>query len=183
MNSDSGFGSGGAPYEYTVAEAKSRKLTMKKLGMIAAYILWGGIIFVSGFVLKLTVYLIALIPMTVYILVLCTWRYTQLEYEYSFFTGELKVFKIYGNRTRKKLAAVQIRDLAAAMPYTDENAAKADAYQAETVIFAASSQDAPDLYILLWQDKETEKRTMLCFEANEKAIKILKYYNMSAVTK
>ena len=183
MTSDSGFGSSGSPFEYTVAEAKSKSLAMKKMAFIALYIVWALAIFISGFILKLTVYLIAIVPLTTYILVLCTWRFTQLEYEYSFFVGKMTISKIYGNRTRKKMIEIHIQDLSAAFPYTDENVARADAFQAENVIFAASSYDAPNLYILLWQDKDTGKRCMLCFEAIEKAIKIMKYYNASAFAK
>ena len=48
---------------------------------------------------------------------------------------------------------------------------------------AASSKEAPSLYIALWEDKDTKKRTQLFLELNEKAIKIIKYYNISAISK
>ena len=176
MNSDSGFGSGGSPYEYTVAEAKSKTLTLKKIGLIVAYILWAAVFFIVGASTRLFIYLIALVPISL-------WKYTQVEYEYSYFTGALTVSRILGNRTRKKLLNVRIQELAAIFPYGDANASRLEAYGAENVIFAASSQSAENLYVALWQDNESGKRCVLFFEPNEKAIKILKYYNMSAFAK
>ena len=183
MNSDSGFGSSGSPFEYSVSEGKSKQLTMKKLGLVLVYIVWALAFFISGFILKLTVYLIALVPLTTWILVFFTWRYTQVDYEYSFFMGKMTVSKIYGNRTRKTVFEIRIQELAAAMPYGDAAVAKVEAFGATNVVMAASSLSAPNLYVLLWEDSETGKRNVLYFEAIEKAIKILKYYNMAAFTK
>lgn len=183
MNSESGFGANGAPFEYAVAEAKSRTLRLKQIALIAAYVLWVAGLLVVGTIVKLILPVLCFIPLTVWIFVFLTWRYTQVEYEYSFFSGHLTVSKILGGRSRKQLIEVQIRDIAAIFPYEDVNLTRAERYAAETVIFAASSDEAPELYIALWQDAESGKRTMLCFEANEKAIKIMKYYNMAAFAK
>ncbi len=183
MNSDSGFGVGGAPYEYAVAEARGRTLFWKKCTFIMLYVLWGAILLCLGFLTGLLVPMLALIALTIWGLVSLTWRFLQVEYEYSFFQGTLTVAKILGGRTRRKIAEVAIRDLAAVFPYVDENVARAEAFGADRTIVAASSADAGGLYIALWQDSETEKRTMLCFEPNEKALKILRYYNISAMAK
>ena len=42
---DSGFSSGGAPFECTVAEKKTPALMMKKVALIVAYVLWAVIFF------------------------------------------------------------------------------------------------------------------------------------------
>ncbi|MBQ7336250.1 MAG: hypothetical protein IJW92_07250 [Clostridia bacterium] len=183
MNNDSGFGANGAPFEYTVAEAKTNALRMKKITFVAAYVIWGVTLFIVGSVTKLLLPFIALVPLSLWILVFFTWKYTQVEYEYSFFSGKLTVSKIYGSRTRKKLAEIHIRDLSAVFPYEDANVAKAEAYGAELSIMAASGLEAPSLYIALGQDMDSGKSLMLCFEPNEKALKILKYYNMAAFAK
>ncbi len=183
MNSDSGFGVGGAPYEYAVAEAKTRTLFWKKCTFIMLYILWGAILLGLGFLTGLILPMLALAALTVWGLVFLTWRFLQVEYEYSFFQGTLTVAKILGGRTRRKVAEITIRDLAAVFPYVDENVARAESFGAERTIVAASSTDAPGVYIALWQDTETKKRTMLFFEPTEKALKILRYYNISAMAK
>lgn len=183
MNFDFGFGSNGSPYEYAVAEAKSKTLLLKQIALIAAYILWALIFFLVGTLTRLLVPFLALIPLTVWIFVFLTWRYTQVEYEYSLFAGKLVVTKILGRRTRKKLAEVNIRDLAAVFPYENVNVARAENWGAKISIYAASSLSAPSLYLALWQDEESAKKYLLCFEPDEKTLKIMKYYNMSAFAK
>lgn len=182
MNNDSGFGANGAPFEYAVAEAKTPQLKMKKIALICAYVLWGAVALIGG---SFSGFLpiLCFIPLSIWIIVFLTWKYTQVEYECSFFSGKLTVSKILGGKTRKKMVEVQIRDFSAVLPHTERNAAQADAYGAEKVYFAASSRNAENLYYGLWEDKDTKKKCLLCFELNEKAIKIIKYYNMSAIAK
>ncbi|MBQ7392171.1 MAG: hypothetical protein IJV73_05740, partial [Clostridia bacterium] len=48
MNSDSGFGSSGAPFEYTVAEANNKALKTKKTLFIVGYVLYAVIILGLG---------------------------------------------------------------------------------------------------------------------------------------
>ena len=183
MDSSSGFGANGAPYEYAVGEAKSATLTAKKAALITAYVLCGVLFFAIGAFTRLLVPVLALVPLSIWIFVFFTWRYTQVEYEYSFFSGKLTVARILGGRTRRTLVEVTIRDLASVFPYTDENVQKAERFGAEVTWFAASGMEASDLYVALWQDKERDKKCMLCFNANEKAIRIMRYYNISAFAK
>jgi len=180
MNQDSGFGANGIPFEYAVSEAKSKTLLFKRLTLIALYCLWaGGWLFV-GFWFEFIVPLLALIPLTLWIIVWLTWPLTQIEYEYSFFSGVLSVYRIMGSRHRKKLAEITIRDLSALYPCDEEYAAKINAYGEEKTVFAASSTQAPNLFAALWCDEDGAK-CILYFELNEKALKILKFYNSSAV--
>ena len=179
MNNDSGFGTNGVPFEYAVAEAKNKKLKLKKIGLICAYVLWGAIALIGGASTNVLP-ILCFIPLTIWIFVFLTWKYTQVEYEYSFFSGKLTVARILGGRTRRVLTEVTIREADAIFPYVDANVARAEAWRADTSIFAASGMKAENLYIVLWQDEIKKKRYMLCFEANEKAIKIMKYYNMGA---
>lgn len=181
MNRESGFGANGAPYEYTVAEAKSTALLFKKITLVAIYCLWAAVWLSVGLMFKLIVPFLALIPLSLWIIVFFTWRHTQVEYEYSYFTGALTVSKILGSRSRKLLAKITIRELTAVYPCDDEYAARIEAFGEQKTIFAASSEKSANLYAALWTDENDVKRA-LYFEPNEKAIKILKYYNMTAVT-
>ncbi len=182
MNNDSGFGANGAPFEYAVAEAKTPKLKMKKLAFIAAYVLWGAVALIGG---ASTGFLpiLCFIPLTIWILVFLTWKYTEIEYECSFFSGVLTVSKILGGKSRKKMTEVRLRDLGAVFPCNEENLPRINAFGATERIFAASSPNAEDLHAALWEDPDTKKRCVLYFEANEKAIKIIKYYNMASFAK
>ena len=183
MNSDSGFGSSGAPFEYTVAEANNKALKTKKALFIAAYVLYAIAIFGIGSGTKLMLPFMCFIPLSLWIIIWLTWRFTQVEYEYSFFSGALTVNRILGNRTRKNLTQVRIQAFSAVFAATELNQSKIEAFAAEKIIFAASEAKAENLWVALWEDAESGKRMALYFEPNEKAIKILKYYNASAMAK
>ena len=180
MNSDMGMGSGSA-FEYVVAEKKTPALIMKRVILILLYILWAVVLLAGGMMIRLVVPFLAFIPLTLWILVFLTWRFTQVEYEYSFFSGKLTVCRILGGRSRKELVTVTIRELAEIYPATEEFADKANAYQPEKTVYAASSQDSSGLYAATWKD-EDGKRNLLWFEPNEKALKILRYYNAAALS-
>ena len=183
MNSDSGFGSSGAPFEYTVAEANNKALKTKKILFIVGYILYAAIILGVGAMIKIILPLLCFIPLSLWIIVWLTWRFTQVEYEYSFFSGELTVNRILGNRTRKNLIKVRIQNFSSVFPANEENQSKIEAFAAENTIFAASEATAEDLWVALWDDAESGKHCALYFEPNEKAIKILGYYNKAAMAK
>ena len=183
MNSDSGFGSSGAPFEYTVAEANNKALKTKKLLFVVGYVLYGAIILGLGAGSKIFLPLMCFIPLSLWIIVWLTWRFTQVEYEYSFFSGALTVSRVLGNRTRKKLLETRIQNFSSVFAANEMNQSKIEAFAAENTIFAASEATAENLWVALWTDAESGKRMALYFEPNEKAIKILKYYNASAMAK
>ena len=112
-----------------------------------------------------------------------TWRYTQIEYEYSFFSGTLTVNRILGGRARKKMLEMRIQNFSAIFPADEAHQSKIEAFAANNTIFAASAADAENLWVALWDDAESGKHCALYFEPNEKAVKILKYYNASAMAK
>ena len=179
---DSGFSSGGAPFECVVAQKKSAALTAKKLALILLYTLWVVVWLVVGAVTKLIAYLLALVPISLWVLVFLTWRYTQVQYEYSFFAGDLTVSRILNDRFRKKLAAVHIRKIDAVLPCNTDHDAAIERYGADRIIFAASAEDSPRLCVALWCDEESGQKIGLYFEPDEKSIKILRYYNAMATT-
>lgn len=177
---DLGIGSGMA-YEYVVAEKKSMTLFCKRISLILVYILWAVGFLLLGMTTKLLVPLMAMIPLTLWILVFLTWRFTQIEYELSFFSGVLTVSRIYGGRTRKRLAEITIRDLEGIYPCEEPYTQKINSFGHEKEIFAAGSPDSPNLWAALWKDEEGTKH-ILWFEANEKALKIFRFYNSSALS-
>ena len=183
MDSNSGFGSSGAPFEYTVAEASNKALKTKKILFIVAYVLYAIVIFGIGAITKLLLPFMCFVPFSLWFIVWLTWRFTQVEYEYSFFSGELTVNRILGNRTRKNLMKVRIQNFSAVFAATELNQSKIEAFAPEKTIFAASAATAENLWVALWEDAESGKHMALYFEPNEKAIKILKYYNASAMAK
>ena len=177
---DSGIGSG-TPYECVVAEKNTPALKMKKVTFVALYVLWAAAFLLVGGMTKLILPLLAFIPITTWILVWLTWKYVQVEYEYSVFSGVITVSRIYGGKKRKQLVSVRIKELSAVVPYTDEHIHKVNNFEAQKTVMAASCSDAPSAYIALWTDSDT--RMLLCFEPDEKILKLIKYYNASCLSK
>ncbi|MBR2020019.1 MAG: hypothetical protein IKA05_06450 [Clostridia bacterium] len=182
MDRESGFHTSGAPYEYTVAEKKTPLLLFKKITLIALYVLWVAVLLFVGFGFELIVPLLALVPLSLWMLVFFTWRLVQVEYEYSFFAGTLTVSRVLGGRSRRVLAEVPLKSLSEVLPYEDDYVSKIEAFGAERTVFAASDESSDGIYALLWNDEE-HGRMALFLELNEKAVKILRYYNASAMAR
>lgn len=180
MNNENGFGAGSVPYEYTVKEEKNSTLIFKRVTLIALYVLWTAALVLVGFFLGALVPFAAIAAISVGVLIFFTWRLTQVEYEYSFFAGTLTVSRVLGGRTRRVLTEIDLRTLSSVYPCDEENAPRIESYTADRTVFAASSSDCPDLCAAMWNDGEGCK-SILYFEPNEKAVRIMRQYNISAV--
>ena len=104
-----------------------------------------------------------------------------MEYEYSFFTGVLTLSRVLGGRSRRVLAAITLKEVSAAYLCNDENAPRIANLEASKQIYAASHGESPNLYAVLCECDGT--KTLFYLELNEKALKILRYYNISAFSK
>ncbi len=182
MNIESGFGSG-APYEYVVSEKRAPAVIAKKVTLVLLYVLWAASCLIVGAWIKLILPLLAFIPISIWILVFLTWRYTQVEYEYSFFSGNLTVSRILGGRSRKRLFSLTLKELEAVYPNTEDYAERIAALEVDRTLFALSHPDATEgVWAALWQD-EKKKKTLAWLELNEKAIKQIRFYNATAIRK
>ena len=182
MNNSSGWSAGSAPYEYTVAEKKTRTLCFKRVALIALYVLWVIGWLLAGVMIKLIVPLLAFIPISLWVLVFFTWRLTQVEYEFSLFSGEMTVSRVLGGRSRRVLCTVKLRDVELLIPCSvDEAAVRIDRFAPQRVIYAASNEDSPALFAALYKNDDGIP-TALYFEPDEKARKIVRYYNATAIS-
>jgi hypothetical protein len=174
---DSTLGMMGTAYEYVVTPKATGALRMKKLLFIALYILWGGGLLILGSTVgKLFLPLLAFVPVSLWILIWLTWKYTQVSYEYAFESGTLKVNRLLGERTRRPIVEVEIRDIQKCYPNTEESREEIATLYADREIFVASSKDSERSIAILWND-EDQKKNVLWFEPDEKALKILHRYN------
>ena len=160
-------------YEYTVAQKSTGKWKLRKLGMIALYIVFILAWFVFGFWSHLFP-LLALIPFTTWALVFLTWRYVNVEYEYSMTSGTITFSNVYGNRSRKTQAEFKIKDCTLIAPLA-ESESKLTAFAPEKVVNALSSDNTPDAYLMLANVEG--KHVAVKFEATSKALKIFRFYN------
>ncbi len=174
-------------YEFTVHQKTEGKWLLARIGMLLLYVAFVGGWLIFGFSLSLFVPLLALIPVSTWILVYITWRYVSVEYEYSITGGELTFSKIYGGRSRRKVMTLKLRDAVRIAPLEDEGeAAKATAWHPEREFSAISSLRAPDIYFILFEyafregKKQRTRRAIFYFEATARALQIARFYNTSA---
>jgi hypothetical protein len=167
-------------YEYVVAQKSEGKYRWRKIGMILLYVFYVITFFTVGAATAILVPCIALIPVTTWILVFLTWRYVEIEYEYSITSGVLTFTKIYGGRTRKTVTEIKIKDASVIAPFSDRlQESRFEAFRASKVYSALSSLYAEDAYFMLYVNEKNE-RCAFAFEATAQALKICKFYNPAA---
>ena len=171
-------------YEFAVKQRIEGKWILARIAMISLYALFVGAWLLLGFSFSLIVQLLALIPITTWILVFFTWRYVAVEYEYSITSGELTFSKIFGNRSRRTVLHIKLRDAVRIAPLDNaEESARATAYTPEREFSAISSLRAPDIYYILFEHAARDgkkRRAILYFEATGRALQICRFYNPSS---
>ena len=171
-------------YEMAVTQRIEGKWLAARVGLILFYT-----VYVLGLLLvalrtRILVPLFALIPITLWIIVFITWRYTDVDYEYSITSGELTFAKIFGNRSRRRVLTLLLRDAVRIAPLDNgEHSARAEAWKPEREFSAISSLSAPDIYYVLFEYKNGRKgekcRAIFYFEATNRALQICRFYNPS----
>ena len=171
-------------YEFVVAQKNEGKWRLARFGMIAFYVGFVLGAALTGISLNILPPL-ALVPVFTWMLVFFTWRYVSVEYEYSITSGELTFSKIFGNRSRRTVLKLTLRDAIRIAPLENEaEVKKADSYLPEREFWAVSSQSAPDVYFILFEysagSGKEKRRAIFYFEATQKALQICRFYNPSA---
>ena len=89
------------------------------------------------------------------------------------------MLKLYGAKSQRELCRVRVSEMKTVAPYTGEYRAIADKVPAANRIEAVSSMSAPDAYFAIFNCEGEE--CVIFFEATEKTLKALKYYNQNVV--
>ena len=170
----------GSFYETSVKRKSDKEIIIKKTVFIALYVLSviGWLVF--GLATRAFIPLIALIPITLWVLIFATWRYTSVEYEYSLVTDILTISKIYGGRSRKVLLEIPIKDAVLIAPLNDIYAERSERYAPQTITDATSDINSDSVYFILYEDKESGKRSVLYLDMNETLLKALRRINPSS---
>ena len=170
-------------YEFVVAQKNEGGWKLARIGMIVLYVCFVAGCFLLGIAANVLPPL-ALVPVFTWMLVFFTWRYVSVEYEYSITSGELTFSKIFGNRSRRTVLQLKLRDAIRIAPLDNEAEAKrAGEYLPEREFWAISAQNAPDVYFILFEydaGKGDKRRAVFYFEATQKALQICRFYNPSA---
>ena len=104
------------------------------------------------------------------------WSYTKIEYEYLIVSGDMTMDIIYSGKKRRQIAEFKVPTAEAILPYTE---AKLDGVK---ITFAASSPSDDDVYCAIYKNDNGDKEALV-FNADEKALKMLHYYNKATVIK
>ena len=169
-------------YEFVVAQKNEGLWKLARVGMVTLYVCFVIGCFGAGIALNVLPPL-ARVPVFTWMLVFFTWRYVAVEYEYSITSGELTFSKIFGNRSRRTVMRMMLRDAIRIAPLDNaEEAKKANEFLPEREFWAISSQNAPDVYFILFEYKQggNTHRAIFYFEATQKALQICRFYNPSA---
>ncbi len=167
-------------YEYVTSPKKQPIFRLKRVLMVLGYIVYDVALLIVGFTTRLLVPMMALVPLSTWILVWLTWRYVAVEYEYSLAGGFMTLNKIYGGRSRKKVADIRIKDMTLIAPFDGDYIKEAERYAPERTIDFTSDLQKPEVYIALYET-EDKRRGILYFEVTDQALRILRYYNSQAV--
>ena len=109
-------------------------------------------------------------------LVLLTFKYVRLEYEYSFWYGRMGIAKIYAKKKRKSVIDTDIKDLLMIAPATEENIARAEQLEIDDRLIAVSDESADNIWLAVTGGKD-ERRIMVFFEADDRSLGMLKSVN------
>ena len=157
-----------------IVKVKNPKQTAKQISALLIYIIylltW---IFIGILNPENSILIFAGGILSCALIVLITWKYLFLEYEYSFCQNTLTISKIYGKRKIKTLYDTDIQKLLLISEATDENIQKAEKLQPEDRIIAVSSEYSNNI-ILLVSGVENEPRMLIFIESDERILSILK---------
>ena len=161
-------------YEYVVNEkpAGARKLK-KTLCRIAVLSIPIGFVILC---LAVQLYPVAILPLSFLGVVLYFWKLFNVELEYSMTSGIMTFSRINGGMRRKKVLELTIKDMHEIAPYTDEAKAHLETLPLVKNHLFVSSMEADDIYYAVFENDGDLQ--VVYFEATEKALHILRYYNM-----
>ncbi len=162
--------------EYTVTQKAEGKNLTHRLLLILLYVAYSAafaIFFLAG-PIKIPM-LVALLPVTLWILIFFTWRFVSVEHEYMLASGVMTFVDILGGRKRRTLFACPVKEMREIAPLRTTTQ-----LNAKTVIDMRGSVKSTDSYYFIVNDRAGETTAVL-FEATNKAVQILKYYNSATV--
>ena len=165
-------------YEFVVPQKKTAAVRLKKIGLIAVYLLFGLLVF------PLIIYalwpLAVLVPFGEWLLIFLTWKYTDTVFEVTTTAGDVTFSRIYGNRKRKVIYRGAWKQFDRLAPYTENSEEEIAAFDCDKVYGHFSSPDAENIFYAVGKD-EKERLCVIYFEADETLMRTIKFYRPEAV--
>ena len=139
-------------YEVTTHQRIQGIWLIKRITLVFIYIAFVIAALLLGFLTRISVPLLAFIPIALWLLIFITWRYTDVDYEYSMTSGYLSFSRIYGLRSRKQLFEAHIKSMSLIAPYNDDYYEKVRSYAPDVEYYALSEKDAANAYFALFEN-------------------------------
>lgn len=161
-------------YEKLIQKKTEGKLLLSKILLITIYIVFAiACILLILFLGKANPLLFVLAALLEWILILFTWRLTQVEYEYTIIDGIFILSKILGKANRRDIFENKLSEATTVAPYSAQYKKDADAKKSERIIKAISSEKAENIWFILFE-KESGETAIILFEADEKNLKLIR---------
>ena len=168
-------------YEFVVAQKHEGKVQLFRILAVVSYVLFFCVV-ATALILLHFPWMVAVLPIFEWMLIFFTWRYRSVEFEYSMTSGNITFSYIYGGRSRKTALETAIKRFQEIAPLDDAALSRLEARDIQKEYRFISSDDAPDIYYALLE--EDGELSVVLFEATQKALGILRFYNpMTVVTK
>jgi hypothetical protein len=168
-------------YEFVVAQKREGKIQLFRILAVVSYVLFFCVV-AAALILLHFPWMVAVLPIFEWMLIFFTWRYRSVEFEYSMTSGNITFSYIYGGRSRKTALETAIKRFQEIAPLDDAALSRLEARDIQKEYRFISSDDAPDIYYALLE--EDGELSVVLFEATQKALGILRFYNpLTVVTK
>ena len=154
----------------------------KLIGWLFGYLNWVLIGSLCMAKLGMSAPILILLVLSTVILIRCTWKYTQVEWEYTLLDGILILDKIYGKKTRRSVFEGELKQAVLIAPYTEDFMRKAEEkLSVKKTIDATASEDTEDGWFLLFEEEGDGLIVLL--EADETMVRIFRQYNARATAR
>lgn len=158
--------------EFGVAKKPDRKIKMQRALLILLYVLLAAVYCAVFLVFVKMPALIAILPLLIFILYLCTWRFTKLEYIYIVYQGMIHIYQNNGFNRAKEVFAARVSENFGIVPDTDGY--KETVGSCDVALDLSAGKNTADRYVAVFA--VNEKKTAVYFTAATKLLTALRYY-------
>ncbi len=160
---------------YAVTKKIEGKYKLARRLLVVAYILID-LLYASIFLVftKMPTF-VMFVPLLTWAMVYFTWCFVSIEYEYTIVGGVMTAREVFGMRWSRVICEVRVSAMEEIAPLDRIAASKLEKIPEESRFECISTKSSPDIYYALFDGKS------LLFEATEKTLKVIKYYNSSVV--
>ena len=163
--------------EYGVDQKREGKLKVRTICLLAFYIGFA----IGAFVVIFSIPLLplgAIVPVLVYILVLCTWRFVQVEQKYRITGGVITITRKFGNSRAKTMMSFRLKEAEKIAPVSllDEELKQ---IENKNIYSALPSERCDGAYGIVYSVDGVKKALLI--QVTEQTLKGLRYYNDKTV--